>query len=94
MKLELSCPRCTCHLAAAPDTPGEKLVAQMTEEGPWFALANGETFEDMVWAALLSRGVIRCPECAEPVSVREQSMGALIDRLDSKHTGGRQTLAK
>ena len=81
MKLELHCPRCACHLAAAPDTPWSDLVAQMADEGPWFALANGETFEEMVWNALLSRGSIRCPQCQEPVSVREQSLGPLIDRL-------------
>jgi hypothetical protein len=41
----------------------------MTEEAPWFALAEGETFQDMVQAALASRGKILCPECREEVLV-------------------------
>jgi hypothetical protein len=84
MKIELYCPRCACRLVAAPDTPWFDLVGQMTEEGPWFALANGETFEEMVWGAILTRGFILCPECEGPVSVREQSLGRLIDNYQQE----------
>jgi hypothetical protein len=41
----------------------------MTDDGPWFALASGETFQDMLVAALRARGTIRCPECGAPVAV-------------------------
>jgi hypothetical protein len=41
----------------------------MTEDGPWFALASGATFQDMLVAALRARGRIRCPECGSAVAV-------------------------
>ena len=47
----------------------------MTDEGPWYALGDGETFEDMIFAALTARGAIRCPGCGEPVNVTEESLG-------------------
>jgi hypothetical protein len=49
----------------------------MTDEGPWYALGDGETFEDMIFTALTSRGAIHCPECGEAVSVSEESLGEL-----------------
>jgi hypothetical protein len=79
MKIELHCTHCPCSFAAPPEAPFVEVVERMREEGPWFALANGDTFEDMVWAALLARGTIHCPECGKPVAVREYSMGALLD---------------
>jgi hypothetical protein len=77
MQIELHCPRCCCQFSAPPDAPAAEVVDRMTEEGPWYALGDGETFEDMIFAALTSRGVIRCPECGEPVSVSEESLGQL-----------------
>jgi len=53
----------------------------MTDEGPWFGLAEGETFEDMIFAALTSRGAIRCPECAGTVAVSEESLAELDREL-------------
>jgi hypothetical protein len=47
----------------------------MTIEGPWFGLARGKTFEDMIFAALAARGAILCPNCSEPVTVNEVSLG-------------------
>jgi hypothetical protein len=49
----------------------------MIDEGPWFALADGKTFEDMIFAALMRRGKIRCPECGKPVAIQEESLGRL-----------------
>jgi hypothetical protein len=49
----------------------------MTEEGPWFGLAPGATFEDMIITALTRRGQILCPQCGEAVSVHEASFGEL-----------------
>jgi len=77
MQVELFCPQCACRFAAHPDTPAAEVLDRMTEEGPWYALGDGETFEDMIFAALTSRGVIRCPECGDPVSVSEESLGHL-----------------
>ena len=47
--------------------PAMEVLARMIDEGPWFALAEGETFEDMIFAALTSRGAICCPDYCRPV---------------------------
>jgi hypothetical protein len=77
MQIELRCPRCPCRFSAAPETPADQVVDLMIEEGPWFALARGETFEDMIFAALVARGKIRCPECGVAVAIHEESLGRL-----------------
>jgi hypothetical protein len=71
MPIELRCPLCGCQLTARPDAPYEEVLDRMTDEGPWFALAEGDTFEDMVFAALASRGAIHCPDCQGAVAVSE-----------------------
>ena len=81
MLIELHCPRCSCCLRAAPETPAAEILDRMTEEGPWFALDDGETFEDMVFAALLRRGRILCPECRTILSVGETSFEHSSRRL-------------
>jgi hypothetical protein len=75
MQIQLHCPACSCHFRAAPDAPAAEILDRMTEEGPWYALGDGETFEDMIFAALTARGQIRCPECGDPVTVNEESLG-------------------
>jgi len=77
MQIELYCPECTCCFAAAPGLPADEVLERMTDEGPWYALGDGETFEDMIFTALTTRGAIHCPECSRPVSVREESLGRL-----------------
>lgn len=77
MQVELYCSQCHCRFAAAPDAPAAEVLDRMTEEGPWYALGDGETFEDMIFAALTSRGAIQCPECHTPVSVSEESLGQI-----------------
>jgi hypothetical protein len=47
----------------------------MLDEGPWYALGDGETFEDMIFTTLARDGNIFCPECGEPVAVSEESLG-------------------
>jgi len=49
----------------------------MAEDGPWYALGDGETFEDMIFNTVFSNGEIRCSECGEPVHVTEESLGQL-----------------
>jgi hypothetical protein len=75
MEIELRCRRCPCRFSASPDTSCEEIVDRMIEEGSWFALGEGDTFEDMIFAALVKRGKIRCPECWQPVAVGESSLG-------------------
>lgn len=73
MYVELSCPYCPCQFRAASDALEDEVVERMTEEGPWFGLAAGATFEDMVSTALNRRGHILCPDCGEPVAVHKTS---------------------
>lgn len=77
MQVELSCPNCFSRFAAAPDTPAAEVLDRMFDEGPWYALGDGETFEDMIFNALTARGAICCPECGTHVSVSEESLGQL-----------------
>ena len=56
MQVELCCPECCCRFAAPPDTSADEIIERMTDEGPWYALGDGETFEDMVHAALSAGG--------------------------------------
>ena len=77
MQVELYCPHCSCHFAASPDTPAAEILDRMSEDGPWYALGDGETFEDMIFSTLFACGTIRCSECGEPVAVSEQSLGQL-----------------
>jgi hypothetical protein len=69
MEIHLHCPRCACHFSAAAETPASEVLERMTDEAPWFALAEGNTFEEMVFAALTARGRILCPECRGEVLV-------------------------
>lgn len=80
MNVEMKCLHCSYRFAASPDCPADEIQRRMTDEGPWVALGPGETFEDMICSALLSRGSIRCPECRHPVLVGEESLigGAMV----------------
>jgi hypothetical protein len=77
MQVELYCRGCSCRFAAPPDTPAAEVWDRMVEEGPWYALGDGETFEDMIFAALTARGAICCPDCGRPVSISEESLGKM-----------------
>jgi len=77
MRVELFCPHCSCRFAADPQTPAAEVLDRMAQEGPWYALGDGETFEDMIFTSLMAEGRIRCPECGDPVSVSEESLGRL-----------------
>ena len=63
MDIHLCCPRCPCRFSSAPDASADEVLDRMNGDAPWFALAEGETFEDMVFAALETRGRILCPDC-------------------------------
>jgi hypothetical protein len=77
MQVELFCPHCNCRFAAEPDTPAAEVLDRMADEGPWYALGDGETFEDMIFATLFAHGAIRCSECGEEAVVTEESLGQL-----------------
>ena len=79
MQIHLYCPDCLCQFSAPADTPASEILDRMTDDAPWFALAEGETFEDMVFAALGRRGKILCPECRSDVLVSGKSLGRIAD---------------
>ena len=81
VEIELYCPNCLSQFAAPADTSADAIVDRMRDDGPWYALANGNTFDDMICSALLYRGAICCPDCSCPVLIREKSLGRLIDML-------------
>ena len=81
MQVELRCADCLCSFKAPPETPAAEVLNQMIEEGLLYALGDGATFEDMIFAALTSRGAIRCPECGQPVSISEESLGRLTQEV-------------
>ncbi len=63
-----------CGLAG---NAGAEVLDRMADDGPWYALGDGETFEDMIFNTLLSCGNIRCVECGARVNVTEESLGQL-----------------
>jgi hypothetical protein len=77
MQVELYCPQCDCRFAECPETPAAEVLDRMADDGPWYALGDGETFEDMIFSTIFACGNIRCPECGDAVSVSEQSLGQL-----------------
>jgi hypothetical protein len=77
MQIELYCTNCHCRFVAPPEMPAGEVAKRMAVEGPWYALGDGETFEDMIFNTLTEDGAIHCPECSEPVHVSEESLGQL-----------------
>ncbi len=81
MKIELYCPQCDCRFCAAPDAPATEVLDRMADEGPWYALGDGATFEDMIFATLFAYGDIQCTECGEQAIVNEESLGQLTQEV-------------
>ena len=77
MQVELYCSNCCTSFVAAPDTPASQVIDQMAEEGPWYALGDGETYEDMIFSTIFACGTIRCADCGHSASVSEQSLGQM-----------------
>jgi hypothetical protein len=77
MQVELYCPHCCMSFVADPKTPARDVLDRMAEEGPWYALGDGATYEDMIFSTLFACGNIRCATCGEPANVSEQSLGQM-----------------
>jgi hypothetical protein len=77
MQVELYCPHCERSFVAAPETSASEVFDRMHEEGPWYALGDGETFEDMIFSTVFACGHVRCGECGEPAGVNEESLSQL-----------------
>jgi hypothetical protein len=74
MEIHLCCPRCPCRFSSVPEASAAEVLDRMNGDAPWFALAEGETFEDMVFAAIEARGRILCPDCRTEVLVGGESL--------------------
>src|ERR1700716_1937690 len=94
MQVELHCPHCLCSFAASPDAPATEVLDRMAEEGPWYALGDGETFEDMIFSTLFASGSIRCSECGESVSVNEESLDQLTLEVSGSYYRRKETPLK
>jgi hypothetical protein len=70
MKIELYCPNGCSQFSAPADTPADDVLDRMIDAGPWYALASGETFDEMVRTALCERGRILCPDCGKTLFVQ------------------------
>jgi hypothetical protein len=81
MQVEWYCPCCCSLFAASPETPFAQVLEQMSEEGPWYTLGDGETFEDVLFTALTSQGEVLCRECGEPLTVSEENLGRLTQEM-------------
>jgi hypothetical protein len=77
MQVELYCPCCCSSFVAEPEAPAAEVLDRMADEGPWYALGDGETYEDMIFSTLFACGTIRCAACGEAAAVTEQSLGQL-----------------
>ena len=77
MRIELHCPCCATSFTAPPEATAEDVMNRMFDEGPTYALGDGETFEDMIFSTLTEQGQIHCPTCGEPVAVSEESLGRM-----------------
>ncbi len=81
MMVELVCPCCPFRFSARSDASAAEVLDRMIEEGPWFALGNGETFREMLYTALTMRGAVRCPDCQEDVAVLEEDDAGAAEEL-------------
>jgi len=77
MQIELYCNCCASRFVAPPQASSIEITDRMFQQGPWYALGDGETFEDMIFTTLTQQGHIACPDCGEPVAVSEESLGQL-----------------
>jgi hypothetical protein len=75
MLVEMCCPGCHSRFTASPDAPAASVFDRITEEGPWTALGDGETFEDSLAARLAERGTDLCPSCGGTATVSEECLG-------------------
>ena len=84
MQIELYCDCCACRFVAPPETAAEDVVDRMFDPGPWYALGDGATFEDMIFTTMTEYGHVFCPDCGEPVSVSEESLGRIATSMRSR----------
>ena len=79
MRVELYCKNCDCRFTQAADKHNGNILEQLQEEGPWFALGDGETPEDRIFSAVKEE--LRCPTCGAAGGLSEESLGSLSLQL-------------
>ncbi len=77
MQLELQCAECFYHFHHS----AEEVLEQLHAEGPWYALGDGETFEDRIHAQISAQTDTTCPRCGQPVTLTEERLGQLSREL-------------
>jgi hypothetical protein len=79
MRIELECSQCHARFPAHADVPLGPALARLAEEGPWFALGDGETWEDRIYSCLCGGEASSC--CGAPAGVSEDSLAELSQEL-------------
>ncbi len=77
MQVEVDCPVCHRRYPVPPDNPAAAALERMTHIGPWCAVGDGETFEDMLFAVVTAPGTLHCPACGKPGTVSEESLNRI-----------------
>lgn len=81
MQLELYCPCCDHRFIPGAKTALAKVFRSLAEIGPWSALGDGETFEDLLSSTLTSSPETVCPDCGNAATLGETTLGALSHAL-------------
>jgi hypothetical protein len=78
MHVDLHCQGCDRWFSHSSSEESD-VLEQLQAEGPWFALGDGETPEDRIFAAVKEE--IRCPECGVAAGLSEEDLGRLSLQL-------------
>lgn len=80
MHVHLQCPQCRSHTHPSTDAAFGRALKRIAAEGPWYALGDGETWEDRIHACLTTDGE-RCPDCDVAFTVSEDTLAELSREL-------------
>jgi hypothetical protein len=76
MHVELHCTHCSCRFLTSENADSFDDYSERTlENEPWYALGDGNTFEDSIYTTL-GDGVC-CPACGVAVPVSEEQLGSM-----------------
>jgi hypothetical protein len=81
MQLEFYCPCCDRCFTPAPKPGVVGIFRGLEEQGPWSALGDGETLEDLLYNMLTSSPETACPDCGGVGTVEEGTLGELSHSL-------------
>ncbi len=77
MLVELQCDVCGLRFQAPLHANAEEALSSIQREGPWYALGDGETFEDHLSALFTGPTAPCCGACGGPTTPSESSLGQL-----------------